>query len=1097
MNNNFSLSLEITADPAKLKAGLAVSRRDILATYAELKNGVGEAGKKLAEAQTNAQALGRELGRVGPPTKAMVREFDKARAAVVSAKDAVEKKTLALQRQRGLVQANAQAFVAATRAEQQVAVNAAATVAAAQRAAHQGRMGSLAREIAAAKAAADAQVAAAAVAAAAQSAAHQRRMGDLVQEIAAAKAAAAAQQSRALMLTPLRGAGQAREMSVLAVEARNASVAVGGVARSTAAVAATAPGLVAVNGQMRAISAGVAALGTAALASIGVAELLRLSDAYTAVNSRLKVYAQSNADLANSQQRVFGIAQDYGRDLTGTATLLGRLVQPLRDMGRAGGDAVKITDAVAASLRIAGATTSESTASQIQFGQAIAANTLQGEELNSVLENSPPLARALAVAMRRSVGDLKKMGAEGKLTGQIIAEALLSQADDLRRRALAMESTMGESLTRIQNSFMKTFGERTGGGAVALATGLSAVANNMEAVVDVAALAGAALTAAFGVRLLSSIWSAVVAKQAVIAAERQAAAAALTTAQANVRAAQAEAARTLTTGRLASAQAGLVVAERAAALAAGGAVARAGAGALALLGGPVGAISAALALGVTAWQLWGNRAETATDVAAQSLADLVKEMKDFGENATADQRVKQYEALAVAISKARDEEIRLRQEARQRANSDMNVATKAQAEAAVDADPAVVAKVDERRQAEQFLQDELTKLTKKATDERAFLVRSLVEKQRALNGELVVNEKTALETRVKDNKAAADAVRDAWLKSLDEIKAKRAEAEAAPGRAADRAASLGGRIDQVRMSGMSEQQRAAEQARQARAAQEGAVANRTRGSFELTKGYSQQLAGDLDKAKASFNAAEKDLERAFTMAEKAGDAGLMDEIAARLVDIEKQRGAIAAAEAKELETQAEGQRQKMLELDGAAEALKAKLAGMEVDVKIDAAMANIQALQAEAAKLQAMLAGSAGAAGAKPAAAPAAIPARAFGGELPGFAPHDRADNGLYRGTPGEWVIQRPSVRYYGRGFIRAINEMRLPKFAYGGEIGGLASRLQVPSISRSAIRSGGDGQAAVLDLGALGRIRMRSTSSTEGDVEKVLKIAALRYGRF
>jgi len=100
----------------------------------------------------------------------------------------------------------------------------------------------------------------------------------------------------------------------------------------------------------------------------------------------------------------------------------------------------------------------------------------------------------------------------------------------------------------------------------------------------------------------------------------------------------------------------------------------------------------------------------------------------------------------------------------------------------------------------------------------------------------------------------------------------------------------------------------------------------------------------------------------------------------------------------------------------------------------------------------------------------------------------------LYRGTPGEWVIQRPAVRYWGPGFMRAINEMRLPKFAYGGELGGsMVSRLRVPSI---AAPGASHHSPDVFDFGALGKVRVRSTSSTAADVEAVLKRAALQFGR-
>jgi hypothetical protein len=65
---------------------------------------------------------------------------------------------------------------------------------------------------------------------------------------------------------------------------------------------------------------------------------------------------------------------------------------------------------------------------------------------------------------------------------------------------------------------------------------------------------------------------------------------------------------------------------------------------------------------------------------------------------------------------------------------------------------------------------------------------------------------------------------------------------------------------------------------------------------------------------------------------------------------------------------------------------------------------------------------------------------RGFGGPLPGHAPHDRADNMVYSGTPGEWVIQRPTVRkverQHGSGAMNYFNkygELPLEGHAFGG----------------------------------------------------------------
>ena len=80
--------------------------------------------------------------------------------------------------------------------------------------------------------------------------------------------------------------------------------------------------------------------------------------------------------------------------------------------------------------------------------------------------------------------------------------------------------------------------------------------------------------------------------------------------------------------------------------------------------------------------------------------------------------------------------------------------------------------------------------------------------------------------------------------------------------------------------------------------------------------------------------------------------------------------------------------------------------------------------------------------------------ARAYGGPLPGYAPHDRADNVNYWGTPGEWVIQRPTVRYYGDDVMADLNAAKIPReslraalgYASGGQLGMQPAGYSTPS---------------------------------------------------
>jgi tape measure domain-containing protein len=89
-------------------------------------------------------------------------------------------------------------------------------------------------------------------------------------------------------------------------------------------------------------------------------------------------------------------------------------------------DALSITESISQALRLSGASATEARSSLLQFGQALASGVLRGEELNSVLEQTPRLAKAIAEGLGVTVGQLLKMGKEGELSATRIIAALES-----------------------------------------------------------------------------------------------------------------------------------------------------------------------------------------------------------------------------------------------------------------------------------------------------------------------------------------------------------------------------------------------------------------------------------------------------------------------------------------------------------------------------------------------------------------------------------------------------------------------------------------------------------------------------------------------
>ena len=184
-----------------------------------------------------------------------------------------------------------------------------------------------------------------------------------------------------------------------------------------------------------------------------IREIVAIADAWNQMHARLKLATAGQREFVAAQSALFEIAQRIGVPLQETATLYGKLQQAVRMLGLEQKDALTITETISQALRISGASANESQAALLQFGQALAAGVLRGEEFNSVVENSPRLAQALADGLNVPIGRLRKLAEEGRLTADVVVQALLSQKDKLAAEYATMPVTVSQAMERVQNAF--------------------------------------------------------------------------------------------------------------------------------------------------------------------------------------------------------------------------------------------------------------------------------------------------------------------------------------------------------------------------------------------------------------------------------------------------------------------------------------------------------------------------------------------------------------------------------------------------------------------------------------------------------------------
>ncbi|HHP7941570.1 TPA: tape measure protein, partial [Acinetobacter baumannii] len=292
-------------------------------------------------------------------------------------------------------------------------------------------------------------------------------------------------------------------------------------------------------------------------------EAVSKMDAYTGLQNRLKLVTKNQTELNKATEDTFNIAQKTYSAWDSVLQVYQRFSDNAKTLNLTMDDTARLTETVSKAVAISGASASAADAALVQFGQALASGTLRGEELNSVMEQTPALAKAIAQGMGITVGELRSVAAEGKITSQEIVKALKNVQNDVDALFAKTDITIGQSLTLLNNQITKFVGEagKGSGAAQTLAGGIQLLGNNLNVIIDGAIVVGIGL-------ITKSILTKTVAVQASIIASAQQRAANFAEAQSQVQLLGVEAMRARQSAALTLTEVGLARAEYNAALSA-------------------------------------------------------------------------------------------------------------------------------------------------------------------------------------------------------------------------------------------------------------------------------------------------------------------------------------------------------------------------------------------------------------------------------------------------------------------------------------------------------------------------------------------------
>ncbi len=199
------------------------------------------------------------------------------------------------------------------------------------------------------------------------------------------------------------------------------------------------------------------ALVSAAIALAGVVakKAIDMSDEYANMHARLDMIRDSTQTTEQLQKSIYTSAQRTGSAYTTMANGVAKMRIQAGDVFQNNGETIAFLETMNKSFVVGGASIEEQKNAMLQLTQAMASGKLQGDELRSLAETSPALIQAIANKLGVSRGEVKKLGADGKITADIVKTAMLDASDTIDKQFRNMPLTWGRAWQNFLNFVTK------------------------------------------------------------------------------------------------------------------------------------------------------------------------------------------------------------------------------------------------------------------------------------------------------------------------------------------------------------------------------------------------------------------------------------------------------------------------------------------------------------------------------------------------------------------------------------------------------------------------------------------------------------------
>lgn len=185
---------------------------------------------------------------------------------------------------------------------------------------------------------------------------------------------------------------------------------------------------------------------------------MEISDTYTNIASKLSLITQNARELSGLQNQIFAAADRARGSYTDMADTVGKLGITSGKQFGSNQNIVKFTETMQKMFKIGGTPVAGQAGAMLQLQQAIGLGRLQGQDLRILAEDAPLVETAIAKYMGKSVGDVRNLGTQGKITSEVLINSILQYSGTVDQQMGKMSYTWGDYWNKIKNGAMQAFG---------------------------------------------------------------------------------------------------------------------------------------------------------------------------------------------------------------------------------------------------------------------------------------------------------------------------------------------------------------------------------------------------------------------------------------------------------------------------------------------------------------------------------------------------------------------------------------------------------------------------------------------------------------